>query len=155
MQKAKFLICTQKVLIVPLWNWNIIKLFRIWWIKAVLIVPLWNWNPVGTSTFFQGLSFNRTFMELKYSRRASIRGRQRSFNRTFMELKLVWTGRIAPRLDVLIVPLWNWNICRRSKSLKYSQVLIVPLWNWNFIKKDGMIVARDSFNRTFMELKSI
>ena len=54
--------------------------------NIVLIVPLWNWNviDIGRIAFTEG--FNRTFMELKPSKlRASYE--QASFNRTFMELK--------------------------------------------------------------------
>ena len=78
----------EKVLIVPLWNWNYHQIFACYlisgfnrtfmelkyhWsisvpkITAVLIVPLWNWNFVDQLTPDTSiLSFNRTFMELKY-----------------------------------------------------------------------------------------
>ena len=53
-----------------------------------------------------------------------------SFNRTFMELKFEKFREKYKDLQVLIVPLWNWNLT--SVSLNRSIV---------------------SFNRTFMELK--
>ena len=60
-----------------------------------------------------------------------------------MELKR-FVGDIPELLlQVLIVPLWNWNIEAVSKNVcgavgihqpqnnEYCVVLIVPLWNWN------------------------
>ena len=41
----------------------------------------------------------------------------------------------------------------KEEREKYAQVLIVPLWNWNE-KLFENEVAWNSFNRTFMELKS-
>ena len=52
------------------------------------------------------------------------------FNRTFMELKYYDAYSDDTPLQVLIVPLWNWNI----------SIMVAPM------------VAL-SFNRTFMELK--
>ena len=78
-------------------------------------------------------------------------------------------------LQVLIVPLWNWNYwytlfdyhasCfnRTFMELKLliyfiwlsrQFVLIVPLWNWNSRTPSTTWLVCKSFNRTFMELKS-
>ena len=38
---------------------------------------------------YQPISFNRTFMELKYGNECRLSCGKKSFNRTFMELKLV------------------------------------------------------------------
>ena len=74
--------------------------------------------------------FNRTFMELKSAWTHHPRPRTISFNRTFMELKLIG--------DIF--------------RLMFPQVLIVPLWNWNLATMMVRMVSK-SFNRTFMELK--
>ena len=83
-------------------------------------------------------------------------------NRTFMELKSRITYQSSCLVNVLIVPLWNWNPraahhrgrleCsnRTFMELKlptdlYSSltttVLIVPLWNWNEIPKGEILQA--------------
>ena len=41
------------VLIVPLWNWNIIAYYDIFKNYYVLIVPLWNWNFLGYYDIFK------------------------------------------------------------------------------------------------------
>ena len=53
------------------------------------------------------LSFNRTFMELKWEKATFSHTLRARFNRTFMELK--WAQRQCFSLPtyVLIVPLWN------------------------------------------------
>ena len=57
-------------------------------LKPVLIVPLWNWNVTSDLQGQSGqISFNRTFMELKYTFSTRTRQAYLSFNRTFMELK--------------------------------------------------------------------
>ena len=162
------------VLIVPLWNWNLISpLFAICY-EVVLIVPLWNWNSWRNKGYSKmKKSFNRTFMELKSCCFLAVSFAPMCFNRTFMELKscsvlLVWGLAV-----VLIVPLWNWNrtyfkswketksFNRTFMELKWQRVwqnttkrkvLIVPLWNWNW-NSVGFPVESNCFNRTFMELK--
>ena len=52
------------------------------------------------------------------------------FNRTFMELKLQRQRYEEAGINVLIVPLWNWN-------------RLAAAYTWDL----------DGFNRTFMELK--
>ena len=53
------------------------------------------------------------------------------FNRTFMELKSDLQISDSTILEVLIVPLWNWNMGYNRIGISYYS----------------------SFNRTFMELK--
>ena len=55
--------------------------------NRVLIVPLWNWNRLSSLTAARMVRFNRTFMELKLLGRKEITDISNSFNRTFMELK--------------------------------------------------------------------
>ena len=125
-------IAYNKVLIVPLWNWNRKKrLASVPWTE-VLIVPLWNWNEFD---------------------RLGHQPLNTCFNRTFMELKC-GIGRIPiTLLLVLIVPLWNWNMyyaflsedgvyCFNRTFMELKCVF--RLWEmWWLV----------SFNRTFMELK--
>ena len=56
---------TPKVLIVPLWNWNMFCKFSRKNKSTVLIVPLWNWNIVEIILSTVSSSSNCTFMELK------------------------------------------------------------------------------------------
>ena len=53
------------------------------------------------------VSFNRTFMELKYACEPQPAKASNSFNRTFMELKYVDFAFALWSKNVLIVPLWN------------------------------------------------
>ena len=55
--------------------------------------------------------------------------------------------------QVLIVPLWNWNLGLTHWVKTGSNVLIVPLWNWNPVFTVHVTVSLCS-NCTFMELKS-
>ena len=57
----------KQVLIVPLWNWNQGTCTRPLEVETVLIVPLWNWNSWLMIVVSTETSFNRTFMELKFS----------------------------------------------------------------------------------------
>ena len=98
------------------------------------------------------MGFNRTFMELK-SPRAQALMYNKSFNRTFMELKLESTQWVSVSINVLIVPLWNWNSGFAAQEMWRILVLIVPLWNWN-TQSNYVEVGMTCFNRTFMELKS-
>ena len=124
---------------------------------GVLLVPLWNWNILGDSLYQKLLGFTRTFMELKriflisplvalafysylygiethyYQRRCNmcyvllvplwnwnngIPGTDANlvgFTRTFMELKLRSTNRTKNLINVLLVPLWNWNYSLQTK----------------------------------------
>ena len=99
---------------------------------TVLIVPLWNWNmPAPIRVAKTALSFNRTFMELKFLGRGShISGNQR-FNRTFMELKF---------LTVFAVP-WTINSFNRT------------FMELKFASGSPLTQSHPGFNRTFMELK--
>ena len=73
-------------------------------------------------------------------------------NRTFMELKWWCRSSLRALSVVLIVPLWNWNSSSRYGRGSGCSVLIVPLWNWNPSRRRYTTIARSS-NRTFMELK--
>ena len=53
------------VLIVPLWNWNLVKNVFQYTPSRVLIVPLWNWNNKSFDMPMPISRSNRTFMELK------------------------------------------------------------------------------------------
>ena len=140
-----------KVLIVPLWNWNLClsSVYRIeigfnrtfMELKCgtaillsaddcVLIVPLWNWNKLLLIWGLICFCFNRTFMELKFSNSEYGLICNWCFNRTFMELELLFALNRDALRAVLIVPLWNWNAIQ---GLKWT--------------------VDTSFNRTFMELK--
>ena len=107
---ASRLIKSMRVLIVPLWNWNLLQPSRGLRIcgsnctfmelksgcrsscpprpRPVLIVPLWNWNCVGST---------------------ALGGSPIRSNCTFMELKCLSRTPVSRAPLVLIVPLWNWN----------------------------------------------
>ena len=139
----------------------------------VLIEPLWNWNMKQSAAFMDPISLNRTFMELKCRCLQSWATMVFRLNRTFMELKSNCYPNKGTAERVLIEPLWNWNLinawCRDTDNclnrtfmeLKLEEtewgkphqtVLIEPLWNWN----SGFTVliwSASCLNRTFMELK--
>ena len=121
----------REVLIAPLWNWNPLTIESSVRTPVVLIAPLWNWNKQKFELHRMSKRSNRTFMELKWRRRADS----------------------ATRREVLIAPLWNWNPLTIESSVRTPVVLIAPLWNWNecFIYADSPRAVCS--NRTFMELK--
>ena len=102
------------VLIVPLWNWNFRTSVECICPILVLIVPLWNWNRKIYVDSVKDISFNRTFMELKFESHEKGHNNHTSFNRTFMELKFFIKFTINCNRCVLIVPLWNWNLVFKS-----------------------------------------
>ena len=69
-----------------------------------------------------------------------------------MELKYEEFAFWSENAQVLIVPLWNWNLLMRLPKIVQQHVLIVPLWNWNTREAPPLIIA-ERFNCTFMELK--
>ena len=142
------------VLIVPLWNWNKIKLVWVIRKKLVLIVPLWNWNLTYFATYCGAApvlivplwNWNRIpparlptpeivlivpLWNWNHAERHIVNW-LKGFNRTFMELKCRSLFCSRSSQNVLIVPLWNWNrSCCANQGIPYL-VLIVPLWNWNY-----------------------
>ena len=60
------------------------------------------------------ISSNRTYMELKHPDMILLILSMTSSNRTYMELKLGMQPHLFARLNVLIVPLWNWNIFTKN-----------------------------------------
>ena len=120
------------VLIVPLWNWNIIgTMIDGKWYQQVLIVPLWNWNIVTYSNDELKIRFNRTFMELKCTKLEKNMKWMESFNRTFMELK------------------FGTQFLKFSKPFGFNRTFM----ELKSEKLDGLSSQCTSFNRTFMELK--
>ena len=117
----------------------------------VLIVPLWNWNHVYCTGWRIAACSNCTFMELKSSNYI-VRRTAWCSNCTFMELKLPRGILPSMKSVVLIVPLWNWNLGGGVDSLPAEEVLIVPLWNWNS-RYTQTASEKMSSNCTFMELK--
>ena len=97
----------------------------------VLIVPLWNWNLWLQARQGHPCCSNCTFMELKWFTQIIRNRQQRSSNCTFMELKFLSSLVRFYQKKVLIVPLWNWNADLFFVSPYCPSVLIVPLWNWN------------------------
>ena len=93
-------------------------------------------------------------MELKWSKGSSFGSDASRSNRTFMELKLKSFQQRYLQPQVLIVPLWNWNMTMVHEIMHGMKVLIVPLWNWNSSTINGYDKSFGS-NRTFMELKLI
>ena len=54
-----------RLLIEPLWNWNVKGSNTSLWHSQLLIEPLWNWNIIIRSTTYRNSTFNRTIVELK------------------------------------------------------------------------------------------
>ena len=97
-------------------------------------------------------SSNRTFMELKWSRRPLPAAQSFSSNRTFMELKFIKQSSCKKRCCVLIAPLWNWN-GSLHKSCNKSPCSNRTFMELKFIKVHLKKITFVRSNRTFMELK--
>ena len=54
-----------------------------------------------------GKAFNRTILELKYTKKIYLNKPQQAFNRTILELKLYRNDFQIQADDLLIVPYWN------------------------------------------------
>ena len=123
-----------------------------WEDSKVLIVPLWNWNLVIDEKTYNNLSFNCTFMELKSSSSSKASWTQQVLIVPLWNWNYGFYKNHKQLYQVLIVPLWNWNSEDREGKKTVETVLIVPLWNWNWIILLFLhLLAR--FNCTFMELK--
>ena len=142
-----------RVLLVPLWNWNT-DVFRDWLPRFyVLLVPLWNWNCHILIIWYNDTQ--------SYSYLYGIE--------TWRLLSLACMPR-----KVLLVPLWNWNIFLLQRIKRDEIVLLVPLWNWNSVPSAYLMRYSVSYSylygietwhrgwlwfgacrltRTFMELK--
>ena len=68
----------QSVLIVPLWNWNLVCAQKGTQTIVVLIVPLWNWNKWASIWETKSECSNCTFMELKLGLSSKL-NRRRTF----------------------------------------------------------------------------
>ena len=143
-----------RVLIEPLWNWNLENLCPYRKTPCVLIEPLWNWNDLkSTIALKTSPGSNWTFMELKRKRERRYTFALSCSNWTFMELKqVIWQHFCITCKRVLIEPLWNWNDAALTSSRGAYRVLIEPLWNWNGEAPGGGGRFQSS-NWTFMELK--
>ena len=77
--------------------------------------------------------FDRTYEELKHGRRGFGSGVPQSFDRTYEELKQKYDREAEAAMEVLIVPMRNWNLkFQRMRRPFGTWVLIVPMRNWNF-----------------------
>ena len=102
------------------------------------------------------LSFNRTSLELKpFHAYRHIRFTAMTFNRTSLELKHdAATSLWNRRGDLLIAPVWNWNMDTRCIwLLPKLSLLIAPVWNWNIDSVTFTGMEDLPFNRTSLELK--
>ena len=145
----------REVLIVPLWNWNVRIYNKYLGDYVVLIVPLWNWNWIVISDFTFHVSFNRTFMELKFDIEKPLlnfkyvlivplwnwnwgsegrKGSRGRFNRTFMELKSITFREYIARIFCFNRTFMELKLWIFKPSATVLLVLIVPLWNWNFLR---------------------
>ena len=99
--------------------------------------------------------FNRTFMELKLKKLLLFLLLSISFQSYLYGIEILeQILKDQHHQRVSIVPLWNWNHGFVKRILLILQVSIVPLWNWNTWEVVQIRCNTNSFNRTFMELKS-
>ena len=70
-----------------------------------------------------------------------------------MELKLEQWRALDTLAELLIEPLWNWNIGGACLECADGWLLIEPLWNWNKCSMSSVTTSYPPFNRTTMELK--
>ena len=134
--ETRKLVC--KVLIVPLWNWNLIDVGQRNALLDVLIVPLWNWNAfVGGKQVPDNLVLIVPLWNWNWAARPQRQPRKPRSNRTFMELKWLSPVVIMSKTSVLIVPLWNWNTCisERPKEITGSNCTFMKLKYGSYIGK--------------------
>ena len=165
----------ERVLIVPLWNWNSYRWRRSVWrgglnrtfmelkprwgyplhrLQRVLIVPLWNWNEEKRQEYFRLYPcLNRTFMELKQQGHTIFWQFDYGLNRTFMELKPNTTSTTTSTTSVLIVPLWNWNEATLAAARLLRRGLNRTFMELKRVKGPFSGAKVAGLNRTFMELK--
>ena len=143
-----------RLLIEPVWNWNMIRQLWITWIStfnrtslelkpsssvskssrvSLLIEPVWNWN-LSFAIFFPFLTFtfNRTSLELKHQIYKEFRCVVYSFNRTSLELKRLkwWGARWSTKAPFNRTSLeLKLNLFKKSST--FPSLLIEPVWNWN------------------------
>ena len=118
----------------------------------VLIVPLWNWNVIRGHKCLFGASSNRTFMELKCSKYTELAAIKAVLIVPLWNWNATIHRRCSYGYEVLIVPLWNWN--KKEKTIPH----VLNGSNRTFMElkffdpKTGTFKDYSS-NRTFMELK--
>ena len=124
-------------------------------LHEVLIVPLWNWNIVITLIpFLLTLSSNRTFMELKFIELLAAH--------TLLVVLIVplWNWNPRPYISplilqfVLIVPLWNWNKVKEAEIAQYAASSNRTFMELKYLPEPHCSNGMRCSNRTFMELKS-
>ena len=129
---SPFSLCRLRVLIVPLWNWNLSAREGQNTYALVLIVPLWNWNCTSLVSWRNSLyRLNRTIMELKCERQSG---------------GVEFAG-------VLIVPLWNWNLSCRCLMMVATVSLNRTIMELKSLKIGQGRREVICLNRTIMELK--
>ena len=79
--------------------------------RKLIIAPLWNWNSAILLTCLKSKdTYNCTFMELKFRVFNFVGCFTHSYNCTFMELKFSSSAFSFSLANLIIAPLWNWNI---------------------------------------------
>ena len=164
------------VSIVPLWNWNLRRTLPYFLYWSVSIVPLWNWNFVLWLLMVWSCCFNRTFMELKCVH-VPHRWAAQGFQSYLYGIEIAIKRQAIKVVNLFQSYLYGIEIASRSKGPRdHRRVSIVPLWNWNIFNlikywkasmfqsylygieiviKFRKLLNEFSFNRTFMELKSL
>ena len=171
--ERNYMVSNNRVLIEPLWNWNLAIPSNNTRTRYVLIEPLWNWNCLCFSETAACNCINRTFMELKQKVRTGIRSitvvlieplwnwnfltvlawlSSTCINRTFMELKPTKEACAIKARHSINRTFMELKPRTRYKFRAHVNVLIEPLWNWNAERKRAIWLT-GRINRTFMELK--
>ena len=121
-----------RLLIEPMWNWNLNpdRNARFW--DFLLIEPMWNWNLC-----LCGL------IDCSYL--------------LLIEPMWNWNCVILSPLHhvgkLLIEPMWNWNRNARKLLVWVVRLLIEPMWNWNTAILRYFLPLIPTSNRTNVELK--
>ena len=153
-KKSQIVEKTGLLLIEPLWNWNHLGFEPRNIFPVLLIEPLWNWNIAATVYFSAPVaSFNRTTMELKPTPARLHRLASSAFNRTTMELKHMRCPQNTASGNLLIEPLWNWNYWYGPRAPPSAAPFNRTTMELKRMLARSVISSPQPFNRTTMELK--
>ena len=119
----------RRLLIEPVWNWNLLCPLVVGGLCSLLIEPVWNWNlNLSNRSLYSWKSFNRTSMELKPLSSVSFASKDCPFNRTSMELKhgsmYEYTEQSCAfnRTSMELKQLWADDWCRLSKPFNRTSM---------------------------------
>jgi len=123
---------------------------------CVLSLPMRNWNPQRFSSPRYDTSFESTYEELKHQKCIGCPPEEKCFESTYEELKHNFNGRsVYNPVDVLSLPMRNWNFAILNSFRRRRHVLSLPMRNWNLLNARMAESKLNRFESTYEELKQI